>query len=348
MKKNLTQYVLYFDLLNIVACVCVVAMHCNGLVHTYSDARCWKTSLIVETAAYWAVPVFFMLTGATLMDYRERYSTKEYFIKRFIKTAIPFVVWSMIFLALKVQAGDIAGSSLNVLVIFRMIINNEILAMYWFFFALFAVYFAIPVVSAIPKEKRTVIFNYVIIYAICFISVLPVILPLIGIPFNGALSPAICGGYLLFVILGYQLTKVELSRKVRIIIYLCGVGGWAIRFFSTLVLSQKLGSIYKGFWEYSSFPTVAFAIAVFVWFQYHDWGRILQKQKLVRIVRHVSSASFGIYLIHWLFIWKLPGLFGISTASWQWRTIGALCIYALTLLCVSGMKKIYLIRKIVP
>lgn len=77
--------VLYFDLLNIAACICVVAMHCNGIVHTYSDARCWKTSLIVETVAFWAVPVFFMLTGATLVEYRKRYSTKEFFVKRIKK-----------------------------------------------------------------------------------------------------------------------------------------------------------------------------------------------------------------------------------------------------------------------
>ena len=76
-EKGSSKRIFYFDLLNIVACIAVIALHCNGIVHMYSEARCWKTSLIVETVAYWAVPVFFMLTGATLMDYRKRYSTKE-------------------------------------------------------------------------------------------------------------------------------------------------------------------------------------------------------------------------------------------------------------------------------
>ena len=57
MKKR----VIYFDLLNITASFAVVAMHCNGIVHSFSNTLSWKQSLIVEVAAYWAVPVFFML-----------------------------------------------------------------------------------------------------------------------------------------------------------------------------------------------------------------------------------------------------------------------------------------------
>ena len=59
--------VLYFDVLNILACIAVISLHHNGVVHTYSNSWTWKTALIVETGAYWAVPVFLMLSGATLM-----------------------------------------------------------------------------------------------------------------------------------------------------------------------------------------------------------------------------------------------------------------------------------------
>ena len=130
MESISAKRVLYFDLLNICACICVVALHCNGIVHSYSDARCWKTSLIVETVAYWAVPVFFMLTGATLMDYRKKYSTKEYFIKRFTKTLIPFIAWSLFFLFLKVHSGDIVLEQLNIGKVLQMILNCEILSIY--------------------------------------------------------------------------------------------------------------------------------------------------------------------------------------------------------------------------
>ena len=35
--------------------------------------------MVVETLAYWAVPVFFMITGVTLLGYREKYSTATFF-----------------------------------------------------------------------------------------------------------------------------------------------------------------------------------------------------------------------------------------------------------------------------
>ena len=70
--------IVYFDVLNVLACLCVVGMHCNGAVHVFSDSSVWRQSLLVDVLAYWAVPVFVMLSGATLMNYRRRYSTKVF------------------------------------------------------------------------------------------------------------------------------------------------------------------------------------------------------------------------------------------------------------------------------
>lgn len=77
-------------MLNIIACFCVICMHCNGIVHRYSNSAEWKQSMIVETIAYWAVPVFFMMSGATLMNYGERYDIKTHLKKRFLRVGIPF------------------------------------------------------------------------------------------------------------------------------------------------------------------------------------------------------------------------------------------------------------------
>ena len=62
--------VLYFDLLNIFATIAVVYLHCNGIVHTYTKGMSWAASLIIEVIFYWAVPIFFMLTGAKTLNYR--------------------------------------------------------------------------------------------------------------------------------------------------------------------------------------------------------------------------------------------------------------------------------------
>ena len=85
------QRKIYIDMLNIVACFCVICMHCNGIVHNYTDSIEWKQSMVVETIAYWAVPVFFMISGATLMNYDERYDTKTYLKKGFRELVFLFL-----------------------------------------------------------------------------------------------------------------------------------------------------------------------------------------------------------------------------------------------------------------
>ena len=77
-NKAVPKRVVCFDALNVLACLSVIAMHCNGAVHVFADTYVWRQSLLVDVLAYWAVPVFIMLSGATLMRYRERYTTKEF------------------------------------------------------------------------------------------------------------------------------------------------------------------------------------------------------------------------------------------------------------------------------
>ena len=44
--------IVYFDVLNVLACFCVVGMHCNGAVHAFSDSSVWRQSLLVDVLAY--------------------------------------------------------------------------------------------------------------------------------------------------------------------------------------------------------------------------------------------------------------------------------------------------------
>ena len=100
-KINQKEHYFYIDILRILACLCVIYMQCNRIADPYTDTSVYRQRMFVETIAYWAVPVFFMISGATLFDYRERYQTGAYFKKRFLKTGLPFITWTLINLVLK-------------------------------------------------------------------------------------------------------------------------------------------------------------------------------------------------------------------------------------------------------
>ena len=109
--------------------------------------------MVVETFCYWAVPVFFMITGATLMEYRDRYDTGTYFRRRVLKTVFPFIIWSFLSLFYKICKGklDLNGALPNVLELFN---NTTAENVYWFFIPLFMVYLAIPVMSLLKEQQK--------------------------------------------------------------------------------------------------------------------------------------------------------------------------------------------------
>ena len=89
------QTCLYIDVLAILSAFAVVMLHANGVFWSHPAGRLWLTSNCIETLFYFAVPVFFMISGATLMDFRAKYSTKEYFVRRLVRAGIPFLAWKI-------------------------------------------------------------------------------------------------------------------------------------------------------------------------------------------------------------------------------------------------------------
>ena len=81
MKKKI-----YIQILGVIACLAVVAMHVNGCFWQFSYDRYWITANIIECICYFAVPIFFMISGATLLNYRKRY-TSGIFQKKIWKNA---------------------------------------------------------------------------------------------------------------------------------------------------------------------------------------------------------------------------------------------------------------------
>lgn len=79
--------IVYFDILNILSIIAVIALHCNGIVHNFSTkySTAWATSLIVECVCYWAVPIFLMLSGANLIKYRKNMIQRHFLKKDFQK-----------------------------------------------------------------------------------------------------------------------------------------------------------------------------------------------------------------------------------------------------------------------
>lgn len=238
MKK--AERIDFIDYLNVLSCIAVIALHCNGCFWNFSYERYWKTSVFIECFFYWAVPCFFMITGATLIDYRNKYSTKTFFEKRFWRSVVPFLFWSIVWiLYTKMYKGK------GLMELIDILINAKANGVYWFFPALFSVYLAIPVLGFIDEHKKILAFNYMIFISLITNSILPMLFSLSNVNYNYSLTSLISGGYMVYVLIGYLLVHYynSLCFRTRMWIYLCGLCGFAARALTVLIWSLEDGKI---------------------------------------------------------------------------------------------------------
>ena len=342
MKK---ERVIYYDLLNILAAFGVVAMHFNGLTHAYSHTRAWRQAFAVDCIFYWAVPVFFMLTGATLMDYREKYDTKTFFKKRFSKTLIPFIAWSLIALVWKVATKQIEAP-IGPRSLINLIINTQIIDVYWFFIPLFAVYLCIPALSLLRKNQQALL--YMTLAAIAFNVILPFFASLVGINWNSSLSFPLLSGYLVYPVLGYLLSQNELGKQQRLLLYVGGIAGTCWRYVATVFASDAAGELVRQGWGYVSLPCLLEAVAVFVFFKHLKLRSLANSPGAQSLVSKVASCSFGVYLLHMIVFWYGLQLTGLNGGDLAWRVIGPFAAYGVCLLLTYLGKQIPVLRNLLP
>lgn len=152
---------LYFeDVLNVLSCFAVVALHCSLTVFGKGRGSEWELALAQQAAFIFAVPVFMMLSGANLMEYRSRYSTYEFFRKRVLRVGVALLVGSVAcYLAYGLFPDSFWGAR-DVVKDFSLgefvhgFLGNTINNVYWFFYAIIGVYCVTPLLSLAADRPR--------------------------------------------------------------------------------------------------------------------------------------------------------------------------------------------------
>ena len=247
-------YFAYIDVLGVAAALGVVALHCNGCFwEGPAQGRSWLSANFIETFLYWPVPAFFMISGATLVGYRERMGTRQYLRRRFDRTVVPWLAWSLFALAFQAWRCSMLGQplpELNPAAIVDGILNSRYNGIYWFFPPLFACYLSIPLLAAVAPEGRDGVLRLLAVAGVALVSVAPFICSLAGIPWNGAFAPPPATGYMLYVLLGCLLSGWKPERGQRVAVYALATAGWLAHMLGTLAVSTPEAGVvgtYKGY-----------------------------------------------------------------------------------------------------
>lgn len=347
-KYYMKNRIEYISLASVLSAIAVVYLHANGCFWDFSTARYWITANIIESIFYFAVPIFFMISGAMLIDFNKRYSIKEFFKKRIAKTVIPFIIWSFIGLLIEIYYIKCVNlSSVNLTYIINGLINGNLVQIYWFFIPLFCIYLSIPVFSLIPDENKKSIFIYVATFSFILNMLIPFIISVFNLPINYSISMIVGGGSLFFPLVGYLLHKYEISRKYRLILYLISIIGLLLHFFGTYYLSMDAGEVIRTFKGFTNVPSALYSIGIFVFIKY-DLIKIMKINIINKIVHFLDFYTFGIYLIHWYLLEFLRITFNINNTSIIYRLFSPIIVLIMSVIIIYLIRKIPIVKRIIP
>lgn len=285
----------YLSFLAILSSLAVIYLHYNGVFWQRPTGGIWVSANIIEAVFYFAVPIFFMISGCTLMDYKEKYSTKTFFIKRIRKTVLPFLAWSGMACLYEYLLHPIRFQGVGLGEVFFGILDATYMPVYWFFMPLFSIYLCMPLLTDIKHKKET--FTYVVLIGILMISTIPLLdgLGLHCLP--RGLSFPICGAYLIYPLLGYLLHHTSVSFKWRMLIYGLGLLSLLAHIGVTTWMTPIDGPICSLVKGYTKLPALLYASAIFLFAKY-ELRQLYGLACVQGWIEYFKPTTFGIYLLH--------------------------------------------------
>lgn len=356
MENKIKQYEssFFISFMSTISAVSVIILHANGSFWVFRSDFSWILNNVVESLFYFAVPVFFMLTGVTLIDYPTRYKTNIYLKKRFMKTGIPFLFWSLFACFLNfIEKPDVFCSGNFFVKVYNGIVNTEFVATYWFFIPLFCIYLSIPLFAMVCQVKKVLLFTYILIIGVPINILTPFLLKIVNSLLNFNLEWPFCfsviGNYLFYPLLGYVLHNVNLKRKFRIIIYCCSLGGFFIHCFGTISFSLKNNALDIYFKGYDQMPCLMYSIGVFVFFKYF----LVEKgsSRLFRFTSWFQKYTFPIYLLHMFFFKPITTILlylNISETTQLYVLLMVVTVIPICVFVTFFLRRIPLIRFVLP
>lgn len=343
--KRATDYITFVIVASAFA---VLLLHTNSCFWRFTGKEdYWFSANIIECVFYFAVPLFFMVSGITLMDFFDRYSMKTYFSKRFMKTMLPFLVWSLVAIGIDLYTGKRFWSDISVRSVFQDITGNRCVGIFWFFGALFTLYICMPLFAAVEKSKRKLVFSYLVVFAFIFNILLPFLKKLFSSDLNTFFYVPVLVNCLIWPLLGWLLHNCEIKKWQKIIIYVLGLLGLMLHICGSYVLSVDAGHIDKTFKGYENVPSVLYAIGVFVLLK--DVGTWLMKKECIsRFVKVLGKYAFEIYLLQFILLDWVVSVPAIDRTSMVYRLGSPFIMIPIIMIFTWGLRKIPIVRNVVP
>lgn len=299
----------WIDYLRVFATFGVILLHTAaplanqyGIVSNYD----WWIGNIYNSITRFCVPVFLMISGALIFS-KTYNSTNDFLKKRVSKIIVPFLFWSMIYIARGIFFKFRSGEDITIIDVLKFIFLKLVTGAsvhLWYVYLIIGLYLFFPIIGKWIHGSSLRDIRYFIIIWIITIFV--------QLPFINSYFPKInllyFSGYIGYPILGYFLSKTNGSfwkkNGFQLLFFL--IGSLITILGAYFMAIQKTGK-YQSFYGYLTPNVLLTSIAIFLLFK----NRLSFKSNPPALLLFFSKYSYGIYLVHLLVLWILR-MVGIS------------------------------------
>jgi len=291
--------IIWIDLIKVIAMFAVVFLHSAAPILSkigHIDFSYWMVGNIYDSMVRMSVPLFFMVSGVLLLNYKKE-SLSIFFKKRFFRVVIPLIAWSFIYILFKKY-----GSHQDINIIKHLIysLNRPEYIHLWFLYTIIGIYLFLPILKVFVKCASQNIQIYFIILWIISVSILPFINYFTGLSIKSYMP--MMAGYIGYLVLGYQLAKIEITKKLFYIAIFFMFVSTLGTVFGTYYLSEKAGKYIGFFYDYFSISTLIQSISYFIFLKYIGENVLNRFMIISQAMITISMTSLGIYLIHPIYI----------------------------------------------
>lgn len=318
----MTKRVFYLDFLRSFAILMVLLLHSiseyivqPGLFGQTS----WYVNLFLNAFARTGVPLFFMISGSLILSSDLTENFGQFYKRRLLHIVVPLLFWDTVYFVYKCARGYI---HFNLFTLLSEIINCGTEYHLWYLYTLIGIYLLAPFLRILIKQCSM----KQLVWLLVLMSLCTTIRPFVNTvtPLYFYLFEPLFNGYVTCFLMGYILSKLEYDKKSIAVWLAVGVLGVIGSVVLNHIHSSLNGINMVANYGYS-LSHYLLAAAVFALSKYVFGNRTILEKYVTVLAKH----SFGVYLIHVIFIDLILDFFMIDASP----ICSSFYIFVLTFAC---------------
>lgn len=344
-KKKL----IWIELLRIVSCLGVIMLH-MGSQHFRDisvDSFSWMASNFFHGITRFAVACFVMISGSLYLNENRNWTLKKV-IKSFLPIGVAFVFWQFFYAIFRIVKSN-PTALINMNFIKKVcIMMSESYFHLWYLPMLLGLVLVTPLLWKIVNGEKGKQWSEFLLVLFFLFHIIPNTVNDFTFPYKeyimniiNLVKPNLITGYVGYFVLGYYLSKYEISRKLEMSIYFFSVVFAACSIYLCQYYSLQNGKATQVFYENFTVAALFMSAGIFLLFK-NRISKIKFGEKSEKIIITLGSYTFGIYLVH-PFIRDLLQIIGIDSLSFN--TFVSIPIIAVVVFFICSII-VYIVKKL--